>query len=199
MLTAMQDAPTLVREARENAGLSLRGLAERADVAYTTICRIEHGQVDPTWGTLCKLFDALGEELGLERRQARLRPQLADLADAWTTDRAGQEQPDWTRLRALLDALARNPDLAAHAIRAKPRPSGSAFFDNLLAGIAEKVADDASMPRPAWTKKVSTLDEPWESLGTPRMRADAAARTPSQLAARRILVPARTLWRNTTS
>jgi hypothetical protein len=85
--------------------------------------------VDPTWGTRCKLFDALGEE-----------------------------QPDWTRLRAFLDSLARHPDLAEHAIRAKPRPSGSEFLDNVLAGIAEKVAEDSSIPRPAWTRKASTKD-----------------------------------------
>jgi transcriptional regulator with XRE-family HTH domain len=192
----MQDAPLLVRQAREEAGLSLRALAQRADVAYTTICRIEHDQVDPTWGTLCKLFDALGEELGLERRKTRPRPQLADLSDAWATDRTGQDQPNWTRLRAFLDALARRPEHIAHALRAKPTASGSVFFDNLLAGIAEKVADDASIPRPAWTKKVPALAEPWEDIGTPRMRARARARTPAQLAARGIFLPASSLWRS---
>jgi transcriptional regulator with XRE-family HTH domain len=192
----MQDASTLVREAREDAGLSLRVLAERADLSYTTICRIEHGQIDPTWGTLRKLFDALGEELGLERRRLGHRPQLADLTDAWSTDAVGQDQPDWTRLRAFLDGLARRPELAENAVRARPPASGSTFFDNLLAGIAEKIADDGSIPRPAWTKRVPPLSETWECLGTPRMRAAAAASTPRQLAARRIVIPAASLWRN---
>jgi len=54
------DAATLVREARRDAGLSLRALAERADVAFTTVFRIEHNQLDPTTGTLRKLLGALG-------------------------------------------------------------------------------------------------------------------------------------------
>lgn len=186
----------LVRQARKEAGLSLRVLAGRADVSYTTICRIEHGHIDPTWGTLRKLFGALGEDIGLQRRRAEIGPQVADLTDAWSTDRAGQDQPDWTELRAFLDFLSRHPDSAGHAVRATPPTSGSAFFDNLLAGIAEKVADDASIPRPAWTKRVRPLTERWESPGTPRLRARAAARTPPQLAARRILIPAASLWRD---
>ncbi|MDA8063655.1 MAG: hypothetical protein M0T80_14715, partial [Actinomycetota bacterium] len=71
----------------------------------------------------------------------------------------------------------------------------SAFFDNLLAGIAEKVSDDAGTPRPAWTKKIPPLAVTWEGFGTARMRATAAAATPPQLAARHILVPAASLWR----
>ncbi len=196
MLTDMEDAATLVRRAREEAGLSLRVFAGRADVSYTTISRIEHGHIDPTWGTLRKLFGALGEDIGLQRRQAEVGPQLADLIDAWSTDRAGQDQPDWTRLRALLDFLSRHPEHAGRAVRATPPASGSPLFDNLLAGIAEKVADDASIPRPAWTKRVGPLTETWESPGTPRMHARAAAQTPPQLAARRILIPAASLWRD---
>ncbi len=70
------------------------------------------------------------------------------------------------------------------------------FFDNLLAGIAEKVADDAGAPRPAWTKRIPKLSETWESLGTPRTRASAAAATPHQLAARHLVIPEGSLWRN---
>lgn len=196
MLTYVSEAATLLREAREEAGLSLRALAERADVSYTTVFRIEHGQIDPTTGTLAKLLGALGEDLELGRRPRRQGPQLAELVDAWSRDRMGQDQPDWTRLRAFVDHLARHPEDAPEAIRSKPAASGSAFFDNLLAGIAEKVADDVSTPRPAWTKKVSRLAEPWEGFGTPRMRAAAGAATPPQLACRNISIPTSSLWRH---
>jgi transcriptional regulator with XRE-family HTH domain len=198
MLTFMSEASTLIREARAGAGLSLRALADRADVSYTTICRIEHDQIDPTLGTLRKLLNALGEELKLDRRPAPRGPQLADLADAWSTDRSGQDQPDWTRLRAFLDYLARYPELATHAIRSKPPVSGSPFFDNLLAGVSEKIADDASTPRPAWTKRIPELTQKWESLGTPRMQAAAVGATPPQLAARHIFIPGTSLWRHST-
>ena len=195
MLTVVTDAATLVREARCDAGLSLRALAERADVCFTTVFRIEHGQLDPTTGTLSKLLGALGQELELGRSTSVHGPQLAELSDAWSTDRAGQEQPDWTRLRAFLDHLARHPEASAHAVRSRPPASGSPFFDNLLAGIAEKVSDDAGTPRPAWTKKIRPLAVTWEGFGTPRMRAAAAAATPPQLACRKVIIPVASLWR----
>ncbi|MDE3204362.1 MAG: helix-turn-helix transcriptional regulator [Acidobacteriota bacterium] len=193
----MTDAATLIAEARREAGLSLRALAERADVCFTTVFRIEHGELDPTTGTLRKLLGALGQELELGRSSSAQGPQLAELSDAWSTDRAGQDQPDWTRLRAFLDHLARHPDEAAQAIRSRPPASGSAFFDNLLAAIAEKVSDDSGTPRPAWTKRIPPLAVTWEGFGTPRMAAAAAAATPPQLACRKVLIPAASLWRQT--
>jgi len=191
----MSEAATLIREAREEAGLSMRALADRSDVSYTTIFRIEHGQIDPTLGTLRKLLGAVGEDLDLTRCPGPETPQLAALCDAWSTDLLGEPQPDWTRLRAFLDYLTRHNDLAPGAIRARPAASGSVFFDNLLAGIAEKVADDASKPRPGWTKRVAQLTEPWAADGTPRMIAAAAATTPPQLTARNITLSASSLWR----
>lgn len=191
----MGEAAGFVRQAREEAGLSLRALAARSDVSYTTICRIERRHLDPTTGTLEKLLGALGEELQLGRRPAASGPRLAELTDAWERDRSGQDQPVWPRLRAFLDHLTRHPELTATAIRAAPPASGSTFFDNLLAGIAEKLADDAGCARPAWTRRIPALTEPWKSLGTPRIAAAAAAATPPQLAARRIMIPSSSLWR----
>lgn len=195
MLTEMSETAALIRAAREKAQLSMRALADRADVSFTTVFRIEHDQIDPTMGTLRKLLGAVGEELELHRRPARHGLELAQLTDAWSTDSIGQDQPDWTRLRAFLDRLRRHPEETAAAIRPRPTPSGSAFFDNVLAGVAEKVADEAGIARPAWTKKIPRLHERWESFGTPRMRAAAVDAAPSQLAARNIFIPASSLWR----
>jgi transcriptional regulator with XRE-family HTH domain len=192
----MSDAATLIRGAREEAGLSLRALADRSDVSFTTICRIEQGHVDPTTGTLRKLLEALGESLELQRHPISRGPQLAELVDAWATDKLGQDHPDWTRLRAFLDYLERRPEYAEPAIRSKPPASGSIFFDALLAGIAEKTADDIAAARPAWTKRIPPLSKTWEGFGTPRMRSEAAAATPPQLAQRNILIPAAALWRH---
>lgn len=192
----MSEAATLIREARENAGLSLRALADRADVSFTTISRIELGQTDPTIGTLRKVLGALGEDLDLARQPAPEIPQLAALSDAWANDFLGQHQPDWTRLRTFLDYLARHNECAALAVRARPPASGSQFFDNLLAGIGEEVADDTHVQRPAWTKRIFGLTQRRESDGTPRMRAVSEATTPPQLAARNIIISATSLWRD---
>ncbi len=169
--------------------------ADRSNVSYATICRIERGHIDPTTGTLRKLLNALGEDLEFGRRREESIPELADLADAWRLDRAGEVQPDWTRLRSFVDHLTRRPQDAIAAIAAKPQGSGSDFFDNLLAGMAEKISDDSGVARPAWTRRIRFLIDPWESIGTPRMRAAAATSTPPQFAARKIFIPAATLWR----
>ena len=180
-----------------DAGLSMRALAERADVSFTTISRIENNKLDPTFSTVEKLFSAMGETLQLRRRRAKPVPRLADLTDAWSVDATGRDQPDWTRLRAFADYLFRHPSAAKTSILAAPVPSGSPLLDNVLAGIAEKIADDNGLHRPAWTKRVPALQQPWEGVGTSRMRAAARAATPAQFVARNVFIPAGTIWRLT--
>lgn len=195
MLLVMRTSAELARTARERAELSMRALAERSGVAYTTVWRIEHGQIDPTVGTLRKLLAGAGQQLELDSHDADI-PRLTTLSDAWHRDGRGQDRPDWTRLRALLDVLSLHPELRGSAIIARPAPSGSAFMDNLLAAIAEKLSDDAGLARPGWTKTIPVLNEPWFSPATPRIRAAAEGATPPQFAARRIAMTGNSLWRD---
>jgi len=192
---ASANAGTLVRDARTDAALSLRSLAERAGVAYSTVARIEAGRVDPTTGMLARLLAAAGCELNLIR-QPYLGPEIAHLVDAWRPDRAGEARPDWTRLRTLLDHLALHPDDKGAAVLRRPPPSGSTLVDNLLAAITEKTCDDAGLPRPPWTRRIRPLREDWVQPGTPRMRAAARASTPPQFVARRLILAASSLWRD---
>ncbi len=187
----------MLREARLAAGLSARALAQRAGTSTTTVTRIERGSMDPTVGMLRRLMAAAGQAVVVSTRPAHRSAslQLADLTDAWTRTAVG-DRPDWTRLRALLDGLALRPDRTSEVISRRPRPSGSPMLDALLAGVADKLADDAGTPRPAWTAaKNRRLAEPWESPGTPRMRATARALTPPQLLEHGIIASADSLWR----
>jgi transcriptional regulator with XRE-family HTH domain len=188
-------AGALIREVRQDAQLSLRGLAERAGVAYSTIARIESGRVDPTTGMLARILAAAGFELNLGRRPAPV-PELAGLVDAWRTGPNGEATPDWTRLRALLDYLALHPVVKRSATRRQPSPSGSALLDNLLAAMAEKTCDDGGLARPAWTDRVAPLGDWWSQPGTPRMRDAARASTPPQLLARHVILATGSLWRD---
>ena len=56
-------ASTTLRNARRRAGLTQRRLAEIAEVAQSTIARIESGEIDPRVTTLDDLLRACGEEL----------------------------------------------------------------------------------------------------------------------------------------
>lgn len=193
--TKMNAPGAVVASARQAAGLSMHALAARADVAYSTVSRIEHGRMDPTCGMLAKLLAAAGQELKLSSSPSAA-PQLADLVDAWHTDRTGQDRPEWTRLRAFVDHLALNPDQTGPATLRRPEPSGSALMDNLLAAMADKLSDDAGLPRPGWTRRVAALKQPWITEGTPRMQAAAHQSAPEQFLARGIVVRVDSIWRH---
>src|SRR5665647_1181357 len=173
----MTQAATMLRGARTSARLTMRALAARAGVAASSIARIESGKVDPTVGMLARLLSAAGRELELGTHRGP-GPELADLADAWSRGPRG-DRPDWTRLRSFLDQLARHPEQQGPATLRRPAPSGSAMLDTLLAGVAEKICDDAGLPRPSWARAVPKLPRSWATPGTPAMQETIAAATPA--------------------
>lgn len=191
----MSDPARLLRAARERAGLSQRALAELARVSASTVTRIERGEMDPTIGMLRRLLAAAGVELSLEAASTDQQPELALLTDAWTRTSDG-DRPDWTRLRGLLDEVLAHPDRISTAIARRPKPTGSTVMDALLAGIADKLADDAGLPRPDWTRRGRRLREPWFTPATPRQRQSQIDHTPPQLRERNIIVDQASLWRD---
>nr|WP_275402604.1 helix-turn-helix domain-containing protein [Streptomyces sp. SID13031] len=186
----------MVREAREYAGLSRSALAVKAGVPTSTVSRIEDGSSDPTLTMLARLVAAAGKHLSVSvSARQPTKPAIELLVGAHQPD-ATNRKVDWTQLRGFLDQLAAHPELAADAIEAPPSRTGNAAFDALLAGIAEKVADDAGIPRPRWTRSVPPAPAPWTPPGTPARVRQARAAAPAQLAARNIWLAAKDLWRN---
>jgi transcriptional regulator with XRE-family HTH domain len=188
------DVGRLVTNAKGSSGLSVRRLANDARVAGSTITRIQAGTVDPTVDTLARIVGAAGFELQLTavQRAGRRPTRLADLADAWTR-RDERLRLDWTRWRAVLDELALHPERVPEAIYVEPPPAGERIIDNLLAAAAEKLADDAGLPRPSWTDGVAPLDEPYRPQ-VARLLTDRAI--PTQLAARGLMIDSTSLWRD---
>jgi len=197
MLSVMESPAGLLRDARQSAGLSARALARLAQVPSSTVLRIESGKVDPTVGMLQRLLEAAGQDLHL--RPTRMSPSqrgpvLAELADAWVESPDGH--PDWTKLRSFLDDLCLHPDRVETAIIRRPAKSPSPVLETLLAGIAEKLADDAGLGRPAWTRRTPGLREEWSPFGSPRMRARWRSAAPSQLLERGLVIDEPSLWRD---
>lgn len=140
-------------------------------------------------------LSAAGRVLELTTRSPG--PELRSLSDAW--ERTGHgDRPDWKRLRLLLDELAARPELVTAAVARPPAPRGSQVMDALLAGLADKLADDAGVARPAWTRHAPRLRRPWSTPGTPDQVAHRLEQTPVQLRERNIVVDAASLWRDTT-
>ena len=195
--TEMTGAAPLLRRAREEAGLSRRALALRAGVPTSTVSRIEDDVSDPTLTMLARLVAATGRRLrlDLEAEEPRGRqPRITALADACTLTADGRKV-DWTRIRGVLDQIASHPALAGEAIATPPVRTGDAALDALLAGVAEKVADDHGLPRPRWARSVPPAPIAWETPGTPARIRRARDQAPPQLAARNIWLAAGDLWR----
>jgi transcriptional regulator with XRE-family HTH domain len=188
------DAGSLVGSARSSAGVTVRELAARAGVAGSTITRVQAGVVDPTVHTLARVLAAAGYELRLSatRADAVRTPQLSDLVDAWTR-KGGEVRLAWPRWRGLLDALALHPELVPEAIYPSPPPSGARIVDTLLAAVAEKLADDAALPRPTWTHAVPPLEV---AFRPPVVRPNRSHTIPGQLEARGVLIDSASLWRD---
>lgn len=187
-------AAGLLVEARKRSGLSRTALARRAGVQTSTVSRIETGDVDPTITMLERLLTASGRRLVL-RTEGTKRVALASLSAARSPASWGDEV-DWSRLRATVDYLLEHPNELAAGIADPPPRSGCARLDNLLAAVAEKLADDAEAARPRWCATDPILDEPWRSSGTPRMAAAAEASAPEQFRRRGILLSGGGLWRD---
>ncbi|MGY4768236.1 helix-turn-helix domain-containing protein [Kribbella sp. CWNU-51] len=191
-------AGELVRRAREDAGLSRSALAAKAGVPTSTVSRIEAGSSDPTLTMLSRLIAASGRHLSLTLDAVQDRPHriaIETLTEAYTPD-AKVRKVNWAQVRGFLDQLTEHRELTAEAIESPPYRTGDAAYDALLAGIAEKLADDAGIPRPRWTRSVPPSPTPWEAPGTPARTKRARAQAPAQLAARNIWLAAHDLWRN---
>jgi transcriptional regulator with XRE-family HTH domain len=195
MLSYMESAATLIRRARIDGGLSARALAERADVPASTVTRIESGQVDPTMGMLAKIIHAAGGELEVTFRvQSKHRPDLADLAAAWIA--SPEDRPDLRKFRAFIDYLRLHSDEVESSIACPPTRTASPILGALLAGVAEKLADDAALPRPPWTHRIPGIGHEWSMPGTPRMIERWRQEAPPQLRNRGLVIDESSLWRN---
>ena len=60
------DAAALLRRVRQRSGLSLRGLALRADTSHSALSAYESGRKVPSVETLDRIVRAAGYELGVE-------------------------------------------------------------------------------------------------------------------------------------
>lgn len=49
-----------IRKLREERGIGMREFADRADIEYSRLAKIEHGRTNPTISTLIRLADELG-------------------------------------------------------------------------------------------------------------------------------------------
>ena len=149
--------------------------------------------MDPTLTMLERVLGAAGQALHSTCAELDDAPSIARLADASQPGPNGTKF-DWTRLRGFIDWLRLHPRFTESAIATPPARTGTPL-DVLLAGMAEKIADDAGIPRPRWTAAVPALETRWEPPGTPRVIAAAKRTTPEPLKRRNMILAEQDLWR----
>lgn len=116
------DAGALVKQARSEAGLTQRVVAERAGVRRETVAQVESGARKPSLGTLVNLLAAAGMQMRVE-----LEPLDADVLRAIEKARAQPEVASgvvdvWSTFTAMGEVTYRIEGLAAAALLGAPVP-----------------------------------------------------------------------------
>lgn len=168
----MTETAELIRNAREQRGLSQRALAKRAGVEQSTIARIELGDADPAYSTVIRLLNAAGFRL------PDPEPSIPTLAEAAT----GGDEIDWTMLRSVTDLAERDPSTVKLLNGAEPPPTAGITTRTILAAVAAFLAEEAGVRAPGWARHTPPLAEPWHPGGTPRMIRQTIAETPPAVA-----------------
>lgn len=190
----METARDLIVEARTSAGLSRNALAARAGVPASTVCRIEANEFEPTYAMVKHLVHAAGAAMRVKLQHGVGPPTLAELSTA-VQHTGRRHQINWTRLRGFADWAARHPEQLDNALASPPAATNTAL-DPILASFAEVLADTHNLARPAWTRTVAALQQPWSGSATPAQRARAKATTPEPFLRRNVILARSTLFRS---
>jgi len=156
----MNTAATLIRSARNAAGLTQHGVATRTGIAQSNVARAESGTRDVSSATVERLVRASGYRLtvlpgtGLDAMSAAGHVTSA-LAD-------GNEDRAYRFVIQLADDLeALHGAERVAACVAPAAPTGDARFDAFIAGVVETRLEAQALPHPVWLQSVEPLATPW--------------------------------------
>jgi transcriptional regulator with XRE-family HTH domain len=178
---------TLIRDARQAAGITQLEMAERAGTAQPAVAAYESGARTPSLGTLQRLLGACEYDVELlaHPRMRRGAASLAELGQTIKEDLGRDQEQDALRLLfGFADDFrgSSRPGRAA-LLRDEPPPTGDARFDAALAGIAELFAIESSLVPPTWVNGPGRFVEPWWFVTSrPEFHAYVLANTPAVLA-----------------
>lgn len=113
---------------------------------------------------------------------------------ATQTTRTGSIDP--MALVTFMDFLPTPVEARQALIAESPCPAGNPVTDNMLAGLAETLADESGLPTPAWCVEVEPLPEPLPMEGTPQMLAEQRETALPRFRARGITMPRGSLFRD---
>lgn len=161
------DAATLIRTAREGAGLSQGALAARAGTSQPAVSRYESGASSPSVETLDRLLAAMGSRLELvaevsPRRLDVRTPRMAKLRfngtgsaeqRTGTGHRTSASSIRWpvSRIGPSLTSTCWSTSTCVPAVCSPSRPCRTSFFSVILGERVDVVPRDALAPHIAQT------------------------------------------------
>jgi transcriptional regulator with XRE-family HTH domain len=178
---------TLIRNARQAAGITQVELAGRAGTAQPAVAAYESGTRTPNLATLERLLGACEHDVQVlaRPRVRRGAASLAELAQTIEEDlEQGHEQDALRLLFGFADDFrgSSRPGRIA-LLRDEPPPTGDARFDAALAGTAELFASEGAISAPAWVNEPGRFVEPWWFVASrPAFHAYVLANTPAVFA-----------------
>ncbi|MGJ8720446.1 MAG: helix-turn-helix domain-containing protein [Salinibacterium amurskyense] len=187
-------AAETIRTARTRAGISQAALARRAGIAQSTISRIEHEEIDPTWATMQSLLAATGWAINPQPTATAqlLSPETVSRAMARSLRKADSE----SAIRDLTEGVGRlirageaGENVPEWAIAKPSKPIGIPLWDTFLATAFAYGLERASLTPPQWMLDAPSLPHetsPGDDPG-PEFRQWLRARTPSVFLNKNIL------------
>jgi transcriptional regulator with XRE-family HTH domain len=178
---------TLIRDARQAAGITQVELAARAGTAQPAVAAYESGGKTPNLATLERLLGACEHDVEVRAlpRMRRGAASLAELAQTIEEDLEHDHEQDALRLLfGFADDFrgSSRPGRIA-LLRDAPPGTGDARFDAALAGVAEFFASEGAIFAPGWVDEPGRFVEPWWFVATlPAFHAYTLAHTPAVFA-----------------
>jgi transcriptional regulator with XRE-family HTH domain len=181
------EVTTLIRGARQAAGITQLELAGRAGTAQPAVAAYESGARTPNLKTLERLLGACEHDVEViaspwVRRGAA---SLAELAQTIGEDlKQGQERDALRLLFGFADDFrgSSRPGRIA-LLREEPPRTGDTRFDAALAGVAEFFAAEGAIAAPKWVNEPDRFVEPWWFVASrPAFHAYTLANTPAVFA-----------------
>lgn len=184
---------TLIRSARQSAGITQLEVAERAGTTQPAVAAYESGARTPSLATLVRLLGACEHDVEVVTRPRMRRgaASLGELAQAIQQDvEDGREQDALRLLFGFADDFRGSSRPGAiELIADEPAATGDSRFDAALAGIAEFFAAERGIPAPDWVDQPNRFVEPlWFVASRPEFDAYTLANTPASFARHGVLI-----------
>ncbi|WGP05743.1 helix-turn-helix transcriptional regulator [Bacillus subtilis] len=175
------EAAAISKKIRAMSGITKKELAQLADVSPSTITRIERGEMDPTWGTMQKIFSATGYQLNgtsvvssgdTSAIQAAniyleplLRQALAPMAETFRATAASSGNALTGAARTAIGSAAGKASTAAtavvaEAVREPMRAASAPAVQELLSNVKIPTGEWADRwKRTGWLKDSAGVDD----------------------------------------